>query len=196
MHIPINKINILHTGCTTIRATVVKSHEFKTYSGKSGMSLKIQDLQESEIHVIFWDDQFHKYKNFFKIGDCFEFSRFKVQRVFNQKYNETLHQFEIIAQSKTIITKVQPFFMVTTEDKILTCVKTNIRKRKQKRKRTELKQFYGIQTTQNTLNKYWQPKKKKPKCRKMITNQTKKKTQLSHQTTLDNFFKNEDSLKN
>lgn len=172
----------------SIKGKVQKIRYFKVHTKKQAMSIKIKDVDDTEIHCIFWPDVYHKFKNTIQRYKSYAFKHFRIQKVKYQRFNETKHNYEIVVTDKTIIKQVVNSVIVNCKDQKMECIEIKQRKRDKKKKIKPLKKFYGLKCPQKQLTDFYSFKNNK---KKISTMKHKKiiETCKNKQPIITNFFK-------
>jgi len=180
-YIPINKISEDYSNKIRIRGRILYIHHFKM---GNGMSLKIRDdnTTPNNIHVLFWNETYKTYRQFFRVGSWYQFSRFQISRFTNPRYNYTNHQFKIIISTNSNIRKIRPENKIMIKGRQYSCIKLKNKTRTCKIKIDKsTKKYYNIKLNHRDIRDYFEQ-----------NNQDKGKsieTQTIEQRNVDNIIK-------
>lgn len=134
MYATIQNITTERSGNIKIKAQIQSIKRFTTSNNKKCMCIKIRDIHGSQIQCMFWQDVFAKFDKIMQYAQTYVFSKFKIQKVKYPRFNETMHEYEMIACSKTIIKKVNASFLANVENDKLECVEINCKRQKVRKK--------------------------------------------------------------
>ena len=188
MYSKIQTLNNWSNSNISIKGKVQAIKHFKTYTNKEAMSIKIKDVDNTEIHCIFWQNVYHKFKKIIQQHKTYAFKHFRIQKVRYPRFNQTQHDYEIIVTDKTTVKKVVESVIVKVKKQQVECVQLHKRKRDKKRKLPELKRFYGLKCPQTQLTDFYRINNKKQKISKMKTNKIIQNCN-NKQPMITNFFK-------
>lgn len=152
---PINEICENYSNKIRIRGKIIYIHHFKK---AKGMSLKIKDdnTAPNNIHVLFWTDTYNTYRQFFRVGAWYQFSRFQISRFTNPRYNYTNHQFKIIISANSNIRKIKPENKIMIKGRQYSCIEIKNKTRTFKIKTKTPIKYYNIKPKHRDIRDYFQ----------------------------------------